>query len=158
MLVDYRKWPDLPHWRHEMELLGEDEHGVWLGAVPGGLVAKGEEPPIELEHAFVQLFRPGAWWTAIFNSGGTFRIYVDVVTPPRWSERRVTMVDLDLDVALRADGTVELLDEDEFAENAHRYPEVVVDRARTTAARLVLALERGEEPFTGSAASWLARL
>ena len=30
-----RKWGDRPHWEHAAVLLGNDEHGTWLGTTPG---------------------------------------------------------------------------------------------------------------------------
>lgn len=158
IVVDYRKWRDLPHWRHEMELLGEDRFGTWLAGRPGALVAKGEEDPIPVDHDFIQLIADGQWWTPIFNAWGLHQVYVDVVTPPRREGNRITMIDLDLDVSRRFDGTVELLDEDEFEANLHLYPPEVAERARATALHLVEALRRGEEPFGTVGMGWLERL
>ena len=62
------------------------------------------------------------------------------------------------DLARRRDGSVEILDEDEFAEHieALAYPPHVIDRARTTTARLYLELERRTEPFGAVAEQWIA--
>jgi protein associated with RNAse G/E len=62
------------------------------------------------------------------------------------------MVDLDLDVIrVRATGSVEVVDEDEFAEHQVRYgyPEDVVRRAREVADRLAATLNH-TEPFAGA--------
>ncbi len=59
------------------------------------------------------------------------------------------MVDIDLDVVRMADGTVEVVDEDEF--HAHQaemeYPPRLVDTVRATAARIAIAVENRHEPF-----------
>lgn len=160
--VQFFKYPDRPHWRHTMVWLGEDKHGVWLGAPVGTVVQRGKEPPVTMEHAFVQLIPEGGWWAAIFNAESSrTRVYVDVTTPPQWvTPHRVEMIDLDLDVILRRDGTLEVDDEDEF--ELHRrqlaYPQRLVDAARGAAARLVVALETENAPFDGSSGKWLARL
>jgi uncharacterized protein len=160
--VRYFKHPRTPHWRHPTIRLGEDVHGVWLGVPAGTRVQRGDEPPIELAHDWVQLVPRDRWWVAIFN-GPDHRIpiYVDITTVPHWvGPDLVEMVDLDLDVVRRQDGTVYVDDEDEFEE--HRislgYDARTVDTARGTAARLVLAVEAEQPPFDGTAATWLTEL
>jgi protein associated with RNAse G/E len=60
----------------------------------------------------------------------------------------VTMIDLDLDVIKRRDGTVFIDDEDEFAEHQvkYAYPADVIATARQTCDWLVQAVST-EEPF-----------
>ena len=123
--VVYRKYDGSLHWHQTMNRLGEDTHGVWLGAPAGVIARKGEHgPPVVSEHAHVMLFAPDAWWTASFNAAPhVTEIYVDVTTPPVWTDPgEVTMVDLDLDVLRRrADHSVVIVDQDEFAEHQIRY-------------------------------------
>lgn len=158
--VQYFKYPRTLHWRHDLVHLGEDEHGVWLGGARGTVVQRGHEPPRELRRNMVQLIPPGLWWAAIFNDPTTpdMEVYVDVTTVPVWvGADQVEMVDLDLDVVRRRDGTVYIDDEDEFEE--HRaslgYPPAMADMARTVAARLAIALERRDPPFDQAATRWL---
>ena len=105
----------------------------------------------------MKLITPDSWWTAVWNEGGDFEIYVDIATPPRWDGDRVTMIDLDLDVVRHRDGRTLVLDEDEFDE--HRvslgYPPDLVDRARTTTAAVFLDVERRIPPFDATGAQWL---
>lgn len=161
--VQYFKFPATLHWRHDVVRLGEDDHGVWLGARTGTVVQRGEEAPITMGRAFVQLIPPDRWWTAIFNGPGDhdMDVYVDVTTTPQWVGRnRVEMIDLDLDVIRRRDGTVFVDDEDEFAE--HRvslgYPDHMADTARATAARLALDIDAHRPPFDTASHSWLAQV
>src|SRR6266540_1141443 len=122
--VVYRKYDGALHWHQKMRRLGEDRHGIWLGAPPGAITRRGEEPPVVIEQAHAMLFPHDGWWTAVFNGPPAgIEIYCDITTPPRWPRPgEVTMVDLDLDVCRRrADQTVVLLDEDEFAEHRVRY-------------------------------------
>ena len=145
-----------------MARIGEDRHGAWLWAAAGTVLRRGSDKTIRVEEGFVKVITPGRWWTAVWNVGPGFgdrsiQIYVDVITPAVWEGDTVRMVDLDLDVIRRRDGTVEVDDEDEFDE--HRvlfgYPEHVVDKARTETARLALAMERREEPFGSVGERWL---
>lgn len=162
--VQFRKWDGTLHWHYDVDRLGEDEHGVWLGGPEGTPVRRGAEAPISSPR-FAILIPRGLWWTATFNenvSGSPFGyvVYVDVCTPAEWDGDTVSAVDLDLDVAMNAEGDVHLLDEDEFEEHraAMGYPDHVVDRARAAAAALFTDLEAGREPFVTTGASWLERL
>jgi uncharacterized protein len=106
---------------------------------------------------------PRRWWTALFNEPGgrDVDVYVDVTTVARWpSGDCVEMIDLDLDVVRRADGTVYVDDEDEFEEHRRSlgYPPRLVDGARAAAARLVLEVEDRRPPFDDAALPWLAQV
>jgi protein associated with RNAse G/E len=160
--VQFFKYPDRPHWRHETHRLGQDEHGVWLGAASGAIVQRGEETPIELTGPTVQLIPSAAYWSLIYNPGGhKYPFYIDIGTPATWvDDHRVEIIDLDLDVVRKQDGSVEVLDEEEFRDNQVRlgYPDWLVDRARTAAAELVLQVEAEVEPFGRLPEHWLQKL
>lgn len=72
--------------------------------------------------------------------------YCNVTTPPTFDGRRLEYVDLDLDVAVKPDGCINLLDEDEFELHQRRYayPQDVIENAEDAAGQVSkLALERG---------------
>ncbi len=160
--VQYFKYPDILHWRHDMRYLGEDEHGVWLGAPAGSTVQRGTEPSLTWPTPFVQLVPHRGWFTLLGNpQESKHSIYVDVVTEPQWtSSNRIEMVDLDLDVVRDCSGMVRLLDEDEFLTHQAtlEYPEWMVQKARVTAVELVLAAEQMAEPFGDTPQRWLDEL
>lgn len=158
----FRKYDGSLHWHFTMRHLGEDEHGIWVGA-PGPLtVRRGTEPPFALRFASVMLFPRSGWWAASFNDEPErTEIYCDIATVPRWPDAaEVTMIDLDLDVRRLRDGTVELLDADEFAEHQVRYgyPAEVISAAERTASWLRVALGDGSEPFAGAYRPYLAQV
>lgn len=162
--VRFTKWDGRLHWHFEVARLGEDVHGVWLGGPHDTPVTRGTEPSI-LSPAFALLIPRNQWWTATFNSGGAdspfgYIAYVDICTPAVWEGSTVTSVDLDLDVAMRPDGVVELLDEDEFIHHrtAMAYPQHVSDQARSAAAAVHRVMESGDEPFATVGAGWLERV
>jgi hypothetical protein len=158
--IDFRKWPDTPHWQFTMRALGEDAHGLWVWAPPGTPAQRGSDPPATFSNPGVKLITPDRWWTAIWNAGGKHELYVDIATPVEWDGSRATFIDLDLDVTrYRATGEVAVLDEDEFLDHQVRlgYPPNVVDQARATTARIALDVERRVEPFGEVAAAWLAQ-
>jgi protein associated with RNAse G/E len=158
--VIYRKYDGSLHWHFSMRRLGEDEHGVWTGTPAPLVLRKGTEPPVTLPFASIQLFPRGTWWTASFNAAPErTEIYCDVTTLVQWpSQDEVTMIDLDLDVRRLRDGTIELLDEDEFAEHqvAYGYPAGVISQAERAARWLQAALADGSEPFASTYRSYLA--
>ena len=161
--VRFTKWDGSLHWHFDVDRLGEDEHGVWLGGADNTQVRRGSEPPI-MSPAFALLIPESGWWTATFNSGGGdspfgYIAYVDICTPAAWEGSTVTAVDLDLDVAMRPDGGVELLDEDEFADHlvAMAYPERAIDQARVAAASIYRLMEVRGEPFASTGLGWLEK-
>ncbi|ETK35763.1 domain/protein associated with RNAses G and E [Microbispora sp. ATCC PTA-5024] len=159
MRVVYRKYGGSLHWNHPGRLLGEDEHGVWIGCPAGMLARRGHEPPTVFEFASVMLFPRDAWWTAAFNARPHDpEIYCDVSTVPQWRDDEVTMVDLDLDVLRFLDGRVHLDDEDEFADHqvTYGYPEDIVSQAERSAAWLMEAVGAGAGPFGGAHTRWLS--
>jgi hypothetical protein len=161
--VVYRKFDNSLHWHLTMKYLGEDEHGIWVGLPPGGSMRKGDGPLVPLPQAHVGLFPREVWWTAWFNTEPSRAdLYCDITTPPQWiSEDEVTMIDLDLDVARsREDGSVHLLDEDEFAEHqqVYGYPSEVVENAVAAARWLQEAITAGAEPFATVHQRWMARV
>jgi protein associated with RNAse G/E len=161
--VVYRKYDGSLHWHMTMSYLGEDEHGIWVGAGPGNTMRKGDGPQVPIPYANVGLFPRGAWWTGWFNGEPQrVEVYCDVTTPPEWpSPGEVTMIDLDLDVCRkREDGSVHLLDEDEFEEHQrlYAYPAEVVASAQEAAKFLRKALSEGTEPFADVYRTWFARL
>ncbi len=148
------------HWHATLRRLGEDEHGIWLGASAGVVWQRGDERPIVFTYAHVSLFPRDAWWVANFNTEPSdVDIYCDVTDVPVWTgPDEVRMADLDLDVIrVRSTGEVKLVDEDEFASHQmlYKYPEDVVRQAQEAADWLTGAVP-SREPFTGAYRHWLS--
>lgn len=160
--LQFYKYPRSLHWRHDMVLLGEDHHGTWLGAPAGTVIQRAEESPMSWKHPFVQLIQPGQAWIPIWNvEPEKTEIYVDITTvPTRPAPDRYEVIDVDLDVVQLVDGTIMVLDEDEFDEHrvALDYPDWLVDQARATTAAVAVAIEMGTPPFDGAHRAWFERL
>jgi len=162
--VVFTKWAGRRHWEFDAIRLGEDEHGVWLG-VPVGCVFSSPMGEFACDRANAMLIPAGRPWTAQFwsrslpENPAEIVVYVDITTPPSWEGGEVTMIDLDLDVVRRADGTVFVDDEDEFADNAKRfaYPAATVALAEGACADALTAVRSGVEPFGEVGIAWLAR-
>jgi len=161
--VIYRKYDGSLHWHLRLARLGEDEHGVWLGAPAGCSMRRGDEPPVIIEQAHVLLIPAGdARWTLSCNSAGCWtELYIDITTPPRWTAPdTVEMIDMDLDVIRRFDGSAEILDADEFAEHQvkYAYPPPEIEAAENAAAFLLGAVRSYAEPFAEVCRAWLSHV
>ncbi len=157
---DGRKWPDLLHWQMEAQVLGEDEHGVWLYIPEGTMARRGDEPARPFRTGFVSVVPDGEWWVGEFYWDHLqYAVYVNIGTPPKWYRDRVHQIDLDLDVVRYLNGTVEVLDEEDFAthQRIYAYPDHVVAAARAASERAVAMLESHAEPFGSAAMTWLAK-
>ncbi len=142
--------------------LGADEHGIWLGAPAGSQCQRGSEEPVTFPQAYVLLIPRAGDWTMTCNAEPCWtELYIDITTVPRWiADDHVEMVDLDLDVVRRFDGSAEILDEDEFAEHQVRYgyPPEVTSQAEQAASAMLAAVTSGTEPFGQIGRDWLAKI
>jgi protein associated with RNAse G/E len=160
--VQYRKYDGRQHRDYPAVRLAEDECGTWLGVAAGTPSVYHGRPSVEAI-PFVLLVPPEAWWTAMFNPRPrSSEVYCDITSVAHWeSTDEVHLIDLDLDVVRRRfTGRVELLDEDEFAENriSFGYPDELVTQAYTAAYWLRDALADGTEPFASAYRRWLIQV
>jgi len=158
VVVQFYKNPDILHWGFSGYRLGGDEFGHWVGLPEGSQRWKGVTPHRSTGENAVQCFPHDGWWVLHYN--GPVRevsAFVDITTQPKLGDGRIEMIDLDLDFLLSRDGTVELVDEDEFEVNQKElgYSQEMIERASAETGRLADLLHRREEPFFDVAASWL---
>jgi hypothetical protein len=152
--VQKRKWPrpDGPdprvvsYW--SAHTLATDRFGTWLGCPaaephyrPDGSVA------FRMPAAGVQLMSAGGWWTAWWWQSDR-AVTVDICTRPRLAAGTWSYVDLEVDVVLRRDGSVLVLDENEFADLVREcgVPGSVVAAVHDTTAEVRALLSRPAAP------------
>ena len=160
MWLERTKWPDLPHYGIEGIELGEDSHGRWVGIPPEHPVFRGDEQLSVARHRAVVCVPHDDWYMAYWPIDHPVSLYVDIVTPPTWTARGATMVDLDFDVIVR-NGEVLLVDEDEFEEHRVRYgyPDDLTASARRATADILDRIQRREPPFgSDPPVGWQLRL
>lgn len=161
--VQFLKNPDIIHWGFEVSYLGEDEWGDWM-AVPHGTVRwKGAKSVRPTRRNAVFCAPRDQWWHLAYEgpNSDNYVAFIDISTPPRWlSENRYEMIDLDLDVGLGVDGSVVIEDEDEFEVHQikYGYTDEMIQGAVAETAKIVKALEAGQEPFFEVAQGWLGKL
>jgi hypothetical protein len=157
----YTKWGGKKHWNFSAEPLGSDRYGWWYGCPAGIPMRRGLEAPIVVNYAFIVLAPASGAWVASWNGpeNRETEVYVDVTTAPVRTDDAIEAVDLDLDVVRLRDGSVRLLDEDEFEEHQrlYRYPADVIAQARATADDLMAMVAARREPFGEVGDSWLAK-
>jgi hypothetical protein len=144
----YTKWGGKKHWNFRTEPLGSDRYGWWYGCPAGIPMRRGLEEPIVVDYDFIVLAPAAGGWVGSWNGPANREIEV-----------YIEAVDLDLDVVRLRDGSVRLLDEDEFEEHQilYGYPADVIAQARATANGLMEMVAARREPFGEVGDSWLAR-
>jgi protein associated with RNAse G/E len=106
----------------------------------------------ESEDGLVEIYFKHKWynvWHICEQISRTNRIYSNIAMPVRFEGDTLTWVDLDLDFRVHMDGSIELLDEDEFQHNALRmgYSKRVVAAARAACDEVLERFARQEFPF-----------
>lgn len=158
VVVQFYKNPDILHWGFAGFHIGQDEHGHWVGLPRGSRRWKGATPHRPTGEDAVQCFPHDGWW--VLHYVGPEREvshFVDITTQPTLADGRIQMIDLDLDLLVSGEGTVQVVDEDEFEVNQvlFGYDRDMIERATAETERLAGLLRRGAEPFFELAANWL---
>ena len=155
------KWGGVPHYRGEVHLLGDDEHGRWWWGPAGGTIFRGDVPLFDRQQDVLFLAPPDAWWSVAWWIGhAEVELYVNIGTPMVEEPERIVSTDLDLDVIRRVDGAVEVLDRDEWEEHQVRYgyPPDVVEQVEAVTEQVRLLVEGGAPPFDAATpAGWVER-
>lgn len=164
--LDFTKYDGSPHWQEPYDLLGVDEHGVWLAMGTGTTYARPGRT-ITSKAPSVRLVPHVGRWAAIFNAPGPgvkVHTYVDITDQPQWERSgpgfRARLVDLDLDVVRRFRGNPFIDDMDEFHEHrvSFGYPDSLVEQVRADAFAVLEDVRGGREPFGNVGQEWLGRL
>jgi hypothetical protein len=152
------KWPRRPTAVAAARLLGEDEHGRWLGVTQGSSWWTADRARGGVFVApLVKLVPIGTYWTACFHPGD-LAVDADVVLPVSWCGDVLEEVDLELDVQRDSTG-VHVRDRDEF-ERVHAMwpmPPDVVSRAEDACQQLREQVAARVEPFGVVGLNWLVR-
>lgn len=124
--------PGMPYFHHRK--------GAWFTADDGS----------------IDLYFKNKWynvWHICEQHSGINQVYANIAMPATLTGDVLTWVDLDLDLRIHLDGSLELLDEDEFMTNSVRlaYPAVVIEQVRAAVAELITCYQDGSFPFNHDA-------
>lgn len=152
------KYGGIPHYTYPLRLRSrsadlwvlEGEFGRVLHHHTRGLT-------IPVQNRSVEYFWPGRPYSVAADmapDGSVTKYYCNVILPPVMKEDQLSVVDLDLDLLVKADLSYVVLDRDEFEANRVRYgyPPEVAAGAETALQELIGLVERRAYPFGGSGA------
>ncbi|MGI8868139.1 MAG: DUF402 domain-containing protein [Mycobacteriales bacterium] len=142
--VHKQKYPARSHLTSQLEVIGNDGFGTWLYRPRDAM----------LDRAGLVLLPRERWWTSWWwigreNDPTRRWISVDICTPPVLADDGWHYDDLEIDLVRLSDGSILVLDEDEFEDACHSvpYPQEVATAARRTRDEMHLMLENDAEPF-----------
>ena len=101
----------------------------------------------------LEVYYKQAWynvWHICEQNSHANRMYINIAMPAILQDGVLTWTDLDLDLRVHMDGSLELLDEDEFQENliAMHYPPAVIAQAYAACDHLKACYAGTRYPFT----------
>ena len=155
--INQRKWPDTPHWHFDAAWLGDDAHGMWVFVSADTVIQRGDEPQRLSGVDFVGLIpRDEPWIVEFYRDHPEHQTYVNIGTVPVWDGALATQVDLDLDVILTPDGSVRVIDIDEFTEHqiSLAYPSDLIDHAQNAADEAARRIGERVAPFDQRPDHW----
>ncbi|PYS32644.1 MAG: hypothetical protein DMF75_11455 [Acidobacteria bacterium] len=114
--------------------------------------------PIESGTRTIEYYWLDRWYNIFrfMNQNNATRLYYcNVNMPPSLRDNMLTYIDLDIDVLVQPDFSYQVLDLDEFEENANRYgySEEVKSKARAAVDELVSMIVAHQFPFIENASS-----
>lgn len=151
--IEARKYNHAVHYRMDAALAADDGACLHLRGQPDDMIhhlTRGWSRP---RNRLCDLyFWRDRWYNVYvnFTPQGVFtHFYCNIGLPPQISGTTVSFVDLDLDVVMRADGSVEVLDTDEFKQHTAEfgYPPDVQHRAREAVLDVLVHWRARRPPF-----------
>ena len=151
LLLRVTKYDGEAHWIQRLQVLSDDGLLLRAHASAGAPIFTSRGEFRSRYESFVHFWRDR--WYNVFRLAEpgeeTALWYCNVTTPPELDGGEIRYIDLDLDVTVRAGGTIELLDADEFEEHRlkYGYPEDVVEHAQAAVGELSALARRNQFPF-----------
>lgn len=129
--------------------LGLTDAGRWLYIPRGTHVDQPNRGGFDHPCNAVVLVPTEGWWTAVWLAGYEPALYIDIAQHMTVDGDRIVTMDLDVDVVRHRDGTVEVLDLDEFEDHRrlYGYTDDVIATVETVTEHLVTAVGDRRPPF-----------
>ena len=139
--------------KHEAYLCEETDELITLFTLPGGNYwlyrkAKWLQTPDGLLEIYFKQKWYNVWHIGAQNSH-TNLMYVNIAMPAVLVGDTLEWVDLDLDYRVHLDGSMQLMDEDEFQRNQQRfnYPPELIEQVHATCCEVEIGLKQNIFPF-----------
>lgn len=117
----------------------------------------------DIEHPILGVIRRGTtsyeyfWknkWFSIFqfhNPDGSFRnFYCNINTPPTFSNKEISYIDLEIDIIVHKNLSYQILDTEEFEKNLHTYPVEIIENAHKAIEEIKNMITSKAFPFNQS--------
>lgn len=129
--------------------LGTTQDGRWLFIAEGTRVTRPGTDSYDHPCDAIALIPVEGLWTATWLVDWEPSLYVDIAQLREVADALVLTVDLDVDVTRHADGSVEVLDEEEFEQHRRTlgYPIDLVRAVSRATAQLAERLRAHDAPF-----------
>lgn len=158
MTVASTKYDGSHHYRFPVTVVEDAGHRLAVWAPAGTVLDSYRGRFASQRHFLWWYYRDRDWnFEVLWERDWTpNKHYVNVALPATWDDGVVRFVDLDLDISWWSDGTVHLLDEDEFATHRERmdYPDPLVDRAWSAVDEVRDLIARRVPPLDGGLYEW----
>ena len=137
----------------ELLLVTQDSDTIVLLMPPGTKeYSYRQQAWVTADDGLLQIFFTNRWynvWHIAEQKSNFNHLYANIAMPAHWVKGVLEWVDLDLDIRMHMDGSIEVLDEDEFVYNQiqMQYPQEVVTKARAATEEALHLLQHGLYPF-----------
>lgn len=151
------RWPKEPKVTHPVEVLGEDDHGLWVGSPAGAQFVNGDGSVWVADVDSVACLTSSVAWNSWFLAEPRRNLYLDIFHSAGWAGARYEFVDLDLDVYGLDLLEIVDIEELELHTELYGYPPELVEEAWTRATEARRVAESGAEPYRSVGWAWLDR-
>lgn len=148
-----QKYDGTPRDTYESHLYAEDEAMIVVASPPGTpYYYHKKQAWFTSEDGLLEFYFKHKWyniWHICEQNSGINQMYANITMPAAFQDDVLTWIDLDLDLRVHLDGSLELLDEDEFMENSalFAYPHAVIAQARAAVDELTVCYQQQRFPF-----------
>ena len=148
------KFPDIPHYEWEGEILEKTEHYLLVLCKSGReLIHHTKNEVYIINTTSIEYFPLKKWYTAAMEieegTGALISAYCNIAMPSVLNQNEISFIDLDLDFIKRKNEDWEVVDEDEFEINSMKfqYPEELKNEALKALEKLKQDVANSIFPF-----------
>ncbi len=153
LTIQAEKFGQVPHYRWQGQCLRHNRVSVVsYGMLERKLEHFTRASVFRIDNQAVEFFWANRWYTVSceFDRFGLLtRYYCNIAMPARFVGSSVYFTDLDLDVLAFPSGQTQVIDREEFRQNAarYRYPDELCLRAEEELENLLFQISQAEYPF-----------